>query len=300
MTEDNETDRPAEGDAPEDDTPQVVVRRGRRPSVIWIFPLVAAAIAIGLGVRSFMEKGITITITFETADGLEAGKTKIKYKEVDVGLVDDIDVSPDASQVIVTASIKRKARNHLTENSQFWVVRPRIGLGGISGLGTLISGAYINFDPGGGSPAKGLMFKGLEAPPVKPANAPGIKLVLHARKLGSISIGSPIYFREIQVGQVEAYRLAEDFQSVEIDAFIDEPHHTLVRETSRFWNASGLSVSLGADGISVKSESLAALIGGGIAFETSGDIESARAAKPGDSFRLYDDYSDIGEDVFKL
>ncbi len=293
MTEDHET-----VEAGGDDAPDVDVRHSRRPSMIWIFPIVALVIAIGLGVRSFLEKGVTISITFETADGLEAEKTKIKYRDVEIGLVNEVEVSPDATHIIVTAGIDRKARQHLTDRAQFWVVRPRIGLGGISGLGTLISGAYLAFDPGGGAPTKKIEFKGLELPPVKPSDAPGIKVVLIARALGSISIGSPVYYREIRVGQVEGYRLAGDFESVEINIFIDEPHHNLVRETTRFWDVSGISMSLGADGFSVKSESLAALIGGGIAFETPGGIASAPAAAPGSRYELHGDYGEIEDEAF--
>jgi paraquat-inducible protein B len=198
-----------------DDVPKPVVKKKRQFSIVWLIPLVAALIGAWLAYRTLAEKGPTITITFTTAEGLEAGKTKIKYKDVDVGEVDAISLSKDLSHVIVTASLVKQAERYLTENTRFWVVRARVAAGQVSGIGTIFSGAYIGIDPGkSGKPVRA--FKGLETPPVIVTGAPGRYYMLRADKLGSLDIGVPIYFRQIKVGEVVAYDLAKDGHAVNI------------------------------------------------------------------------------------
>ena len=273
---------------------RAVVKPKKSISIVWIVPLVALLIGGWLAYKAVTEKGPTITITFKSAEGLEAGKTKIKFKDVEVGQVEEIHLSPDLSHVIVTAQLTRDAKDYLTENTRFWVVRARVGGGGVSGLGTLFSGAYIGMDPG--KPGKkARSFKGLETPPIVTTDLPGRQFMLKAEKLGSLDVGKPVYFRQIKVGQVVAYEMEKDGQAVDIKIFINAPHHERVRENTRFWNAGGLDVSVDAGGIKVNTESFVAIIIGGIAFENPKHSEPGTAAKEGEIFRLYD----RREDIFK-
>ena len=235
-----------------DDIPEAIVQsRFSQFSIVWIVPLVAALIGAWLIYKAQSEKGPIITITFQTAEGLEAGKTKIKYKDVDLGQVQKISLSRDLSQVVVTAKLLKQAEDLVSENTRFWVVRARINVSGVSGIGTLFSGVYIGMDPGKpGKPSR--HFTGLEEPPIVTADLPGRHFVLKAERRGSLDTGSPVYFRQIRVGQVVGYQLAEDGQSVTIKVFINSPYHRFVYKNSRFWNASGLDLSIGSRGRSTQ------------------------------------------------
>jgi paraquat-inducible protein B len=270
-------------------TPEAIVktRKGFSFSIVWLVPLVAVLIGGWLVYKAVSEKGPTITIAFDTAEGLEAGKTKIRYKDVEVGQVESITLARGLSHVIVTAEMTKGAEPYLTESTRFWVVRARVAAGGVSGLGTIFSGAYIGIEPG--KPGKRtLSFKGLEIPPVITTGLPGAHFMLKAEKLGSLDIGSPVYYREIKVGQVVAYELEEGGAAVDIKIFIDAPHHEAVRRNTRFWNASGLDVSVDAGGIKVNTESFVALLVGGIAFDTPTNLEPGSPAPENQTFRLYD------------
>jgi paraquat-inducible protein B len=186
-----------------DDVPEATVRKRRGFSFVWLVPLVAAAIAVWLGIVTLREQGPTITVSFDTADGLEAGKTKIKYKDVEIGVVDEVRLSEDFDGIIAIAKIAKPASRLMAEDTRFWVVRPRIGLSGVTGLGTLLSGAFIEIDPGTGSPAT--EFTGLKEPPPVTSNVPGRQFVLEADTLGSIERGAPIYYNGLRVGQVLSY-----------------------------------------------------------------------------------------------
>jgi paraquat-inducible protein B len=271
---------------------QAVVKAKKSVSIVWIVPLVAVLIGGWLVYKAVTEKGPTITITFQSAEGLEAGKTKIKFKDVEVGQVEEIRLSPDLSQVIVTVQLMKQAKDYLSENTRFWVVRARVAGSGVSGLGTLFSGAYIGMDPGKpGNPARS--FKGLETPPIVTTDLPGRHFMLKSERLGSLDVGKPVYFRQIQVGQVVAYEMEKDGQAIDIKIFIHAPHHEHVRNNTRFWNAGGLDVSVDANGIKVNTESFVTLMIGGIAFETPIDSEPDPVAQEGEIFRLYDRREDI-------
>ncbi|RZB37454.1 MAG: paraquat-inducible protein B [Desulfobacteraceae bacterium Eth-SRB2] len=271
---------------------QAVVKPKKSVSIVWIVPLVALLIGGWLAFKAITEKGPTITITFKSAEGLEAGKTKIKFKDVEVGQVEEIHLSRDLSHVMVTAQLTRDAKDYLTENTRFWVVRARVAGGGVSGLGTLFSGAYIGMDPGK-SGKKARSFKGLETPPIVTTDLPGRHFMLKAERLGSLDIGKPVYFRQIQVGQVVAYEMEKGGQAIDIKIFIHAPHHERVRKTTRFWNAGGVDVSVDAGGIKVNTESFVTIIIGGIAFENPKHSEPGPAVKEGEIFRLYDRREDI-------
>ena len=276
-----------------DEVPEVEVAARRGISIVWLIPLVAGAIAIWLGYTTLQQRGPTITITFANAEGLEAGKTKVKYKEVEVGLVDTVTISEDLSRIDVTVSMVKGAEHYLNEDTKFWIVRPRIGAGGVSGLGTLVSGAYVAVDPGKGKPTRS--FTGLEEPPPINSDVAGRRFQLSATKLGSVSRGSPVYYRNIQVGQVLAYKLADDNESLTIDIFVAAPHDRLVRANSRFWNASGFDVSLGAEGVSVSVELLQALLAGGISFDTPAIGQPGEPAAAGTVFPLFDSFASVTE-----
>jgi len=261
-------------------------KKKHRISIVWLVPLLALAVGSWLVYKAISEKGPTITITFKSAAGLEAGKTKIKYKDVELGQVVSIELDDNLSQVILKAELVKKAENFLSQNTRFWVVRARIAAGSVSGLGTLFSGAYIGLDPGQpGQPAT--HFEGLEIPPVVTTDLPGSHFVLRAASLGSLHVGDPVYFRRIEVGQVVSYQLDEDGQAVTIKVFVHDPHHELVRQNTRFWNASGLDVAIGADGIRVDTESLMTLMIGGLAFDTPASQEPGEPAQENDVFKLY-------------
>ena len=288
----SKNDRPELKGVPEAD----IRTKKRRISIVWLVPLVAVFIGGWLVYKALSEKGPTITITFKSADGLEAGKTKIKYKDVELGLVNSIVLSKDLSQVIVTAELVKQAENFISENTRFWVVRARVAAGGVSGLGTLFSGAYIGLDPG--KPGKRQQFQGLEVPPVVTTDLPGSHFVLRAPSLGSLNVGAPVFFRRIEVGQVVSYQLDEDGQAVTIQVFVHDPHHKLVFKNTRFWNASGLDVTIGADGIRVDTEAFVTLMVGGIAFDTPLNMEPGEPAEQNDVFDLYQNRESISEKTY--
>jgi paraquat-inducible protein B len=263
-----------------------VLRKKRwRISIVWIIPLLAALVAIGIAVQRIRNEGPSITIFFKTAEGVEAGKTFIKYKDVRIGLVTAVELSEDYSRVVVKAKMAKHAAGLMVEDARFWIIEPRISLNGVSGLNTLLSGNYIGFQAG--SSGKGRReFVGLDDPPTITDQA-GLRLQLKADSLGSLGVGAPVYFRQLNVGQVTAHRLADDGKSVEISVFVDAPYDKYVTTTTRFWNTSGIDVSIGANGVEVRTESLVAVLVGGLAFDTPEFLPPAGPAPPNTTFRLY-------------
>ncbi|UCE51445.1 MAG: MCE family protein, partial [Desulfobacterales bacterium] len=266
----------------------------RQISIVWLVPVVAILIGGWLAYKAISEKGPTISITFSTAEGLEAGKTKIKYKDVEVGQVQAIELSKDLTHVEVTAELAKGAKEYLTDKARFWVVRARVAAGEVSGLGTIFSGAYIGMDPGkSGEPTR--HFKGLEIPPVVTTGLPGRHFELKANRLGSLDIGSPVYYRQIKAGQVVKYNLEKDGKTVNLRVFVNAPHHELVRKNTKFWNAGGLDVALDASGIRIRTESLVTLMLGGIAFDIPTNAEPGAPAHDNDVFILHESHDDIYE-----
>lgn len=277
----------SKGPAEEIETPRI--RRGSHFSLIWLIPLVAVIIAVYLGWRSQAESGPTITLTFLTADGLTAGQTKVRHKAVDLGTVQSISLSSDMSHVIVRVDMTRQASRVLTDRARFWVVRPRLTAGTISGLETIVSGSYIELDPGapGGKPQR--RFAGLEEPPAVRSDEPGSTFNLHAARLGSLGIGSPVFYRDVPVGEVLGYDAGAPGEPVVVHAFIRRPYDQYVHQGSYFWNASGLAIRAGARGIQVQLESIQAVLAGGVAFDTPAEAESTPTAKDGTQFPLFAD-----------
>ena len=261
-----------------------VIRR-RRFSPIWALPIVALLAAGWLAYTTFSEKGPTITITFNTASGLEAGKTQIKHRDIELGVVQRINPSSDLSHVVVSAKKNKMAADHLKDGSRFWVVRPRLSGLSVSGLETLVSGAYIEMDLGPGKTRHA--FEGLEEPPVQRSDVPGNTYILTSERPGSISTGSPLFFRGLQVGEVISNTFGGLNAPSTVRVFVRKPYDALVHENSRFWDASGLSIGAGAGGFKVEVESLQAVLSGGIAFETP-ETPNSEPAKADSTFQLYD------------
>jgi paraquat-inducible protein B len=265
-----ETRPPADARSP-DGVPLAVAspaRPGRwSPSLVWLIPLVAALIGGYLAVQAILARGPTITITFRSGEGLEAGKTRIKYKDVDIGEVTAVRISPDSKNIEATAQLSKEAERFLARDSRFWIVRPRIAGGSVSGLGTLLSGAYVGMDAGKSSEMS-QHFTGLDVPPIITGDLPGRQFVLKASELGSLDIGAPVYFRRVPVGQVVAYQLDKSGRNVDITVFINAPYDRFVTADSRFWHASGIDLSVSANGLKVNTQSLSAIMLGGVAFET--------------------------------
>ncbi len=268
---------------------QAVIKTRRfSVSLVWIVPIVAVLVGISLVVNSVMQEGPTITVTFNTGSGLTANKTDVKYRNVVIGRVTEVALSKDQKSVDATIKLAKEAESFTREDSQFWVVRPRIGAGGVSGIDTLLSGDYIGADIGQAND-RAKRFTGLENPPPITYGEPGKRFTLRSRDLGSLDIGSPIYFRKIPVGQVVAYALDADGKGVNIEIFVHSPNDVHVTENTRFWNASGIDINVGADGFAVNTESLSSILVGGISFRAPDYSPNDQPAAEKKSFELFDD-----------
>ena len=270
-----------------DDVPDAIVdEESKGFPVVWLLPLVALLAGGWLFYKTMSERGPEIRISFETAEGIEAGKTQIKFRDVTVGKVDDVEISDDLKTVVLTATMEAGTEPYLTDASRFWVVKPRVGAGGVTGLGTLLSGAYIAFEPNtGGQRQK--RFVGLGKPPIVTQDKEGTRFRLRTETLGSLSVGSPVYFRQFDIGEVTDYKLADDYSYVDVGIFVQSPYDEYVREQTQFWNAGGVSVSMDASGVNVEMESLVAVLSGGIAFETLPEFADSPVATEGTVFQLY-------------
>jgi len=290
MAESSEEDGPANPPAALQNLPRPKVDRPRRLglSLVWLVPIVALLVAGSLFVRTVILVGPRIDIEFATADGIEPGKTDVRYKEVVVGKVQTVSLRGDRKRVIVTVRLDRSAAGLAVKDTQFWVVRPRIGAGGISGLGTLLSGAYIGTDAGVSEESRD-SFIGLEGPPFVLRGEPGSVFVLRADDLGSLEVGSPVLYRRTRVGRVVGYTLEPALDEIAIRVFIEAPYHTLVTSQARFWNASGVDVRLSAGGLAFNAQSVATVLAGGVAFELPPGVPKAEPARPDSRFVLFND-----------
>jgi paraquat-inducible protein B len=254
--------------------------------LVWILPAVVVLVGGFVVIREKLAQGTSIEISFANAEGLESNKTKVRYKDVEIGDVTEIRVSADRKEVIVTAEIHRNARSYLVDDTRFWVVRPRISGAGVSGLATLVSGAYISVDVGNSAVTRE-NFVGLETPPIVTADLPGREFILHADDLGSLDIGSAVFYRHITAGQVVGYTLDPGGTGVTIKVFINEPFDAYVTAATRFWQASGIDMSVNADGVKLRTESLASILEGGVTFGTLGGTPASRVAAD-TAFKLYE------------
>lgn len=270
------------------DIPEAVAapKSARSIQLVWLIPLVAVLVGGWIAVKSILDRGPEITISFDTAEGLEAGKTKIKFKDVEVGLVSSVVLSEDLKRVIVTADFVKGAERHLVDDTRFWVVRPRVTGGDVSGLGTLLSGAYIGMDIGK-SGRSTRHFTALKTPPVFAFEVPGREFVLRSSDLGSLDPGAPVYFRRIQVGQIVSHALDKDGKGVTLKLFVNAPYDRYVTADTRFWQASGFDVTLDASGVKIHTQSLVSMLSGGLAFETPAESAALPPAAAGAEFRLF-------------
>lgn len=274
------------------DLPTARTRPASNWSAIWILPLIALVIGGWLGWQAYRDAGVNIEVRFESGEGIVANKTEVVFKGMSVGKVKDLvlDAKGSNTGVIATIEMNKEAEPQLNSGTRFWLVKPSVSLAGITGLETLVSGNYIAISPGEGEPKK--RFKALdEAPPLSDSE-PGLHLTLKADRLGSLNRDSPVFYKQIQVGKVKSYRLAEDQGTVEIKVFIEPAYTSLVRKHTRFWNASGISIDANLSGVKVRSESLASIVAGGIAFATPEHRKDSPPTDPNLPFRLYEDFDD--------
>ena len=267
---------------------EVKLNKKSELSLIWLLPLIAVLVSSWLIYKSFSERGEIITISFPTAEGLEVDKTKIKYLDVEIGKVTAININNDLKTIVVTAQMNASSSEYLKANTQFWVVRPQVGLGGISGLGTLLSGAYIELKPNSGEHQHD--FVGLNAPPPMKVNAEGKQFILETNNLGSMKTGTPINFHGITVGEVLTHELSTSADAIRLTIFIHKPYDQFIRKNTRFWIDSGIDLSASADGFKVRTGPLISLLSGGIAFRASSE-DGIEAIQPENTlYPLYDTY----------
>lgn len=282
--------------SPDNQAPDVLIEHSRGLPLVWLLPVAALLVGGWLAYDYYKDRGPIITITFESAAGLEPGKTKVKYRDVTLGMVTDVALSEDLSHVVVSAEMERSAAEHLREGTVFWVENARVTAAGVSGLSTLVSGAYVGVKPGEGPPSS--TFKGREHPPVLQVTVPGTQYTLHSQTSGSVSASSPIFYRGVQVGEVLGSKLAKNADEVELIAFVRAPYDELVKPETRFWNASGIDVSMSAKGLKVRTESVVSVLVGGIAFETPVVAHPNQPSPDGADFHLHDSYDQISEAVY--
>ena len=271
--------------SPEELPTPAIRNRSWIPRLVWVVPIVAAVIGISLLIRNWENEGPSIAISFLSGEGVQVGKTLVKYRDVTVGRVSAVVLSADHQTVVVSANLSKDAASLLKADTQFWIVRPRIGVGSVSGLETLLSGVYIGMKSGADT-RRERQFVGLENPPALSHGPHGREIQLHASRAGSLAIGAPVYFRQFQVGRVIDENLEQD-GSTRVTVFVEAPYDAFVKPETRFWNASGINVKLGADGLNVQTESLAAVIAGGLAFDDGPAEAVPVAAGTPRQFTLY-------------
>ena len=270
----------------------------RRWNVVWVVPIIALLIGSWMIYQHLSAKGPEARVGFETADGIAAGKTEVRCRSVKVGFVKTVKLTVDLKSVVIFLELDEDAEDLLREGSRFWVVRPRVTTTDISGLGTLLTGAYIELDPGPANARRVQDFKGLEKPPATNQNIPGRRLTLVADQAGSLVAGSPLYYRGFEVGRIENRQLNKDGMKVTYDAFIDEQYADLVKENTRFWNTSGIDISAGADGFKVRTPSFQAMVSGGATFGVAEGLMPGNPAQDGATFTLFSDEDAANSSVF--
>ncbi|GAA0847418.1 PqiB family protein [Cupriavidus pauculus] len=287
------------------DAPQSIPEPVRRPparwlpSLVWLIPIVAAVVGLSLLISTLASRGPEITVTFRTAEGLTPGKTPVRYKDVEIGVVKTARLAADRSHVIATIALTKDAKSFAVSDTRFWVVRPRFAISGVSGLETLLSGAYIGVDAGK-STVVTHSFTGLEVPPVITTDASGRQFVLRAQDLGSLDIGSPVYYRRVPVGHVVAYQLDPNGRDITLRVFINKPYDELVCGDTRFWHASGVDLKLDANGLKLSTQSLVTVMLGGVAFQAPEHSTAHTAAAENTEFLLAADQSEAMKEPDEL
>ena len=277
------------------DNPQAAhVKPASAWSPVWIIPIAALVIGVWTMVQHYLSQGPEISVIFATAEGIVPGETKVKTLDVNIGVVEAVELAEDFESVRVRIKLEPQTTPLLTDDAQFWVVRPHIGTQGISGLSTILSGAYIQLSPGGGSPGS-RSFRGLDEVPLTPPSTPGLQLQLLADNASSINVGSPLLYNGYRVGRVEDVSLDSDNGQTHYSVFIESPYDSLVRSTTRFWNASGIALSVDVGGFNVRTESFEALLTGGVTFGIPEGSGRGLPVNDGHTFYLYNDIGDLTE-----
>ncbi|MEO1041087.1 MAG: MlaD family protein [Pseudomonadota bacterium] len=284
----------------EDAAPATRPTGAKRVSAVWLVPIFAALLGAFVSYNAFSSQGPLVEIEFDSASGIVAGKTYIRHKDVVVGEVEEVLLSDNAESVIVHARLEKEMTPYLGDTTEFWIVSARIDGGQITGLGTLLSGSFIEMDWSGPPTRRIRKVKGLPQAPLTKPGAPGRRVTLRSDTAGSLSVGSPIYFRQLPVGRIESRRLTDDAKHVVFDAFIDAPYDEQVSLATRFWNVSGLSVEAGAEGVVVRMESLTTLLSGGIAFEEIGPEVNTPLADDGTEFGIFASRNAAEESLFRV
>ena len=266
--------------------------------LVWLLPLCALLVSGWLIYKTVSDKGPEITINFPSADGLEIDKTKIKFLDVEIGKVTDIAINEDMKTIDVTAEMHKESSSYLTTDTQFWVVRPRIGLSGVTGLSTLMSGAYIAIQPGKSDEYE-RHYKGANEPPVLETNGEGKSFILETTNIGSVGQGTKVSFHGIAVGEVLDYKLADDAENIKLKVFVNAPYDQFVKTNTRFWIDSGIDVSAGADGFKLRTGPLISLLAGGIAFRIPNEEPVEDNAPKNMQFQLFDNYDQSTQVVYE-
>lgn len=275
-----------------------IIDTRKRISVIWIIPILASVVGLWMVIHTKLSEGPTITIRFENANGLVAHKTKVEYLDVAVGQVQDVRLNENKDGVVVTVQMNPEAKGLLRDDTQFWVVRARVGMGSVTGLGTLLGGVYIKLSPGTEASYRD-SFVGLETPPLTPVGTPGVKLNLFSKKAGSITTGNAVLYNGYKVGRVEGMKFDEEKKLVHYNVFVDAPFDTLVTSSVRFWNISGINLKASAEGIDIQTGSLNTIFLGGIAFQLPDGTPPGEPIENGADFYLYDSYEQIQEKPYR-
>jgi paraquat-inducible protein B len=288
------------GPVPQGDVPEAVAdaRRSRWAPLIWVIPVIALGVAAWLALQGVLNIGTAIEITFNSGEGLEAGRTRIKYRDIDIGIVKAIELT-DGPNILVKAEINSKAKHLVVEDTRFWVVRPRITGGQALGLGTILTGSHIAMDPGKSGSSR-RSFTGLEQPPAITTDAPGRLFTLRAANLGSVDVGSPVYFRRVRVGKTVSTELDKEGKGVVIQVFVNAPYDRFVTAGTRFWDVSGVAIALDSGGFRVETESLTAIVIGGIAFETPPQTRVTAPAAPDTAFTLFSNRDSAMKEIYTI
>ncbi|WP_371196318.1 intermembrane transport protein PqiB [Glaciecola sp. SC05] len=272
-----------------------IIKQKSRISPIWFLPIIAAIIGVGMLYQEWQDQGQQITISFENAEGLEINKTKVKFKNVNIGTLQSIEFSEDGDGILANLIIERDMTRFLRTDSQFWVVRPRVGSSGVSGIGTLLSGAYINLEPGKDQSISS-NFIGLESPPVASPNDEGLKLILVSDGGKALGEGNPVLYRGFEVGAVEAVNFDVKSREISYDIFIKAPYHRLITTNTYFWNAGGFELSTTGLGVSVDFASVETFLSGGVVFDIPDDLPLGERITEITDFKLYASKSSVTED----
>lgn len=274
------------------------ISQGNRISGVWLIPALALLLGAYMVLHAWWTQGPEIEIEFKTASGLEQGQTRVKYRNVDMGVVDQVRLNENFDGVIASIKLDRQAFSLLREDTRFWVVTARVGLDNISGLDTLLSGAYIQLAPGTGLEGQ-RRYVGLEQPPLTPTGAPGVRVQLTSERASSISAGDTVLYKGYSVGRVESMEFDAQEREVHYAVFIDAPYHKLVNSSVRFWDVSGISLSAGADGFKIETGSVDTVLLGGVGFGIPPGVAEGDPVEHDTRFKLHESRDDILENPYR-